>query len=387
MRGRYVVLPVLTLAAALAWGPVDAGRRKDKRRDTPRAAASLPVDSAAASRLRTELGNRFRVKHSDHYRVAYDTDEHFVDFHIRLFEAAHASFKTFFESSGFTLKKLDGRMEAVMFVDRDDFGRYARSLDPKLDRAGGFYSGRDNRIVLFDSFTDENYARMSDAIAASERNVLEVRRQLAATERGRKVTLTYSDGRRETFTRKQALARVRSEQQALRRKRRELEDHFMDRNLTTTIHECVHQLAYNLGVQNPQADNPKWLGEGLATYFETMGYRDAGPSGRRNPERYKAWRSAQDSGALIPLERLLVRDDLFDVSAATARVAYGQAWALVHYLFEKRPEQFFAYLRAVASSRRGTDSRDRARLQLFRKSFGDDLAAFERRWHRAMNRI
>ena len=140
-------------------------------------------------------------------------------------------------------------------------------------------------------------------------------------------------------------------------------------------------------MQNPRADNPKWLGEGLATYFETMGYRDAGPSGRRYPERYKAWRNAHEAGVLIPLERLLVRDDLFDVSASMARVAYGQAWALVHYLFEKRPEQFFAYLRAVAASPRGTENRDRARLALFRKTFGDDLAAFERRWHRAMNRI
>jgi hypothetical protein len=386
------VCPTVCLIAALgavvaAPVPSDAARRETGERQSSSARATLPVDSVAASRLRVELGSRFHVKHSDHYRIAYDTDEHFVDLHARLFEAVYSSFRAFFESSGFRLSKLDQRLEAVMFDDRDTFARYARKIHPKLEAAGGFYSTRENRIVLFDSFTDDNYRRVSDQIAASERNVAEVRRQLAAGERGRSVTLTHSDGHRETLSRKQALAHVRAEQRGLRQRRRELESHFADRNLTSTIHECVHQISYNLGVQSPLADNPKWLGEGLATYFETMGYRDTGPSGRRNPERFKAWQAAEHAGTLIPIDKLLVRDDLFDLSTSSAPTAYGQAWALVHYLFEQRPEQFFGYLRRIADSRGSSERRDSSRLELFRQAFGDDLEAFERRWHRSMSQL
>jgi hypothetical protein len=87
------------------------------------------------------------------------------------------------------------------------------------------------------------------------------------------------------------------------------------------------------------------------------------------------------------MDRLVTSDDVFDVAKSTAATAYGQAWALVHYLFEEHPEEFFAYLRRVADSRAATGRRDASRIDLFRQAFGDDLAAFERRWHRYMSRL
>src|SRR5262245_63767441 len=40
-------------------------------------------------------------------------------------------------------------------------------------------------------------------------------------------------------------------------------------NLSTTIHEATHQIAFNSGCHRRFADNPVWLAEGLAMYFET----------------------------------------------------------------------------------------------------------------------
>ena len=37
----------------------------------------------------------------------------------------------------------------------------------------------------------------------------------------------------------------------------------------TIVHEAVHQLAYNSTLQRRMADNPYWVSEGLATYFES----------------------------------------------------------------------------------------------------------------------
>src|SRR5262249_26146628 len=39
-------------------------------------------------------------------------------------------------------------------------------------------------------------------------------------------------------------------------------------NLTTVIHEATHQIAFNSGCHRRSADNPVWLVEGLAMYFE-----------------------------------------------------------------------------------------------------------------------
>ena len=368
----------------------DGPRRKSGGSAGPSKFA-LPVDAEAESRLRSEFGRRFSLRRTAHYTIAYDADPVVVAFHARLFEAVHDSFRAFFEAGGFRMPPLAHRLEAVMFAEREAFNAYARRVSPGLAAAAGFYSMRTDRIVLFDSFTDASYRKASANLTAAERNIAEVRNQLAVRKRGEQVILKYHDGSSLTLGRAKALRMVREKERELRAGRRELERHFADRNLTTTIHECVHQLAYNLGVQSPLADNPKWLGEGLATYFETMGYRAQGDSGQINPTRLDAWREAAAGGRLIPLERLIGDDSVFDVTSSSASTAYGQAWALVHYLLEKKPEPFFDYLRRTAASRRSGHGQSQGqgqsaeRLRIFKAAFGNDLSSFDRRWRRYMS--
>src|SRR5213076_2929676 len=40
-------------------------------------------------------------------------------------------------------------------------------------------------------------------------------------------------------------------------------------NVATVVHEATHQIAFNSGLHTRQADNPLWLTEGMAMYFET----------------------------------------------------------------------------------------------------------------------
>src|SRR4029078_11637531 len=42
-----------------------------------------------------------------------------------------------------------------------------------------------------------------------------------------------------------------------------------ERTVATIIHEATHQLAYNSGLEARFADNPFWVSEGIALYFET----------------------------------------------------------------------------------------------------------------------
>lgn len=380
---------VLSLSVATA---AHAGKRADgrsARAGSHRAAAPAgpPVDREAAERLRSELGHEFYVRHTPHFRIAYNTGIEFADFHGDLFEAVYRSFRDFFEKSGFALEPPGGRLEVVLFDSREQFTRYAAARNPEAQRSGGFYSSRENRIAFFDSLSDEHYRRTSQKLESVEESIRARRAEIGSLERTASVTFTYADGRSETYPKKRALAVVAEQQRDLREERRRIRAFYEDRNLSTTIHECVHQLAYNLGVQSLRADNPKLLGEGLATYFETMGYTDLGPTGNRNPTRFKAYRAAREAGRLYGLEQLLTRDDLFDVNGSAAETAYAQSWALVQYLFDEHAEAFLDYLRAAARPRSSDTSAERWRVRLFSRSFGEDLPGFEKKWRAYMRRF
>ena len=66
-----------------------------------------------------------------------------------------------------------------------------------------------------------------------------------------------------------------------------------ERNVATIIHEATHQLAYNCGLQKRFADNPMWVSEGLATFFESPDLRNPGrwrTIGRVNRVNLMRWR-------------------------------------------------------------------------------------------------
>lgn len=342
----------------------------------PAAVDLIRAEVEAERQLRAELGTGFKLRRTDHFRIAYDTGEEFAEFHGGLFEAVYAAFHDFFAHSGFRISAPARRLEAVLFDTREEFRRYAVSRDPQLGESGGFYGSAENRIAFFDSFQDPQYRRLRERIGITEAQMRDTRSRLAQIESDT-VTITHADGRRRTVSHARASRILDRKERRVARDRRELNSYFRDRNLTTTIHECVHQLAFNSGVQRIGADNPKWLGEGIATYFETVGYRDVGPTGSRNPERTAAYRQAQASGSLIPLAELLAGDHLFSTTTAAAATAYGQAWALVSYLLAERPAAFFGYLRGVAVPGAGDPAPGTARVAAFRAAFGDDLAAVE----------
>ena len=383
INARRITAVLISLGFAAALVGANAAEARKRGREGGSTGDAARIDESGTSALLRELGADFEVHHTAHYRIAHDTGAQYAELHGVLFEAVYRAFHEFFQASGFRLREPGGRLDGVIFADRTAFGAYARKSHPKIENAGGFYSSANNRIALFNSFSDADYERMVRSIETAETSLRHVRKQVAESNAAR-LTLKSSDGSREELTREQALARLRTEQRSLRAKRRQLDGHFGDLNLTTTIHECVHQLSYNLGVQSLSADNPKWLSEGLATYFETVGYRDVGPSGNRNPQRFKSYREAQQGGRLIRLRDLLTRDELFDVSKSAATTAYGQSWALVHFLLDTHAEQFFSYLHRVARTGHASSERAATRLKMFEDAFGQDIATTEKRWHAYM---
>ena len=162
-----------------------------------------------------------------------------------------------------------------------------------------------------------------------------------------------------------------------------------ERDVSTIIHEAVHQLAFNSGLQNRLADNPKWMSEGLAMFFESPD--------RRNPDRWRSvggvnpvnlrrlWaysrRRPEDS-----LLSLIADDGRFD-SPSTAADAYGEAWALTYFLMRTRSDDYRAYLAEIADGPPLARSTRRERIETFERHFGPDLSRLDASFVRYMSKV
>src|SRR5271157_3294097 len=123
-------------------------------------------------------------------------------------------------------------------------------------------------------------------------------------------------------------------------------------NLLTLVHETAHQLSFNTGILNRQADLPVCVSEGLATYVELWRPGVKNAIGGVNRPRMEALRQAVD---WIQIGDLLADDTAFEPK--TAQLAYAESWLLVHYLLRasSRQPRFRQYLAKVQGSNKPAD--------------------------------
>jgi hypothetical protein len=121
-------------------------------------------------------------------------------------------------------------------------------------------------------------------------------------------------------------------------------------NLFTLIHETLHLLSFNTGVFSRELDVPACISEGLATYGEFWRPKVKGKSGTRlgttNGKRLQIFDARAGDGRWIPIPDLFAKDGFFE-DEDTVHLAYGEAWALVHYLLKPNAKplaRFHAYL-------------------------------------------
>jgi Protein of unknown function (DUF1570) len=144
-------------------------------------------------------------------------------------------------------------------------------------------------------------------------------------------------------------------------------------NVATVVHEATHQIAFNCGLHTRFADNPLWLTEGMAMYFETpdlesrAGWRTVGRPNAlrlRQFQEYARDRRPPDSlGTLIGSDARLT-------DAGTAGDAYAEAWALSYFLIKTRRQDYVGYLDRLAGKRRLFWDTPEARRAEFEAAFG-----------------
>ncbi len=288
--------------------------------------------------LLAEMPAGFRVHHTAHYLIVYNTSRAYAQWSGALYERLHRAFYNFWEGLRIPLQPAPP-LVAVVLRDEASYAQYSRQeLGDAAPAIIGYYSLKTNRISTYD--------------------------------------LTGTEGLPTTGRRGNSLKHIQ----------RILSQPAAERTVATVIHEATHQLAFNSGLQNRFADNPLWLSEGVALYFESpdlgsqRGWRKIGALNHvrlRHLQRYLPRRPADS------LMSLLSTDDRFR-DPQQADDAYAEAWALCYFLIRSRPEAFADYLTQIGQKPPLGEDEPQQRIEQFQQAFQIDLPTLDAEFLRAV---
>jgi hypothetical protein len=285
------------------------------------------TSTVLAKQLQHELEGPFEVVTTKHYVICTSARKKYAQWCGNLFERLYSSFHNHWKQRGMKLSEPEFPLVAIVFATEKEFARFA-TQDAGADAATakGYYSIATNRMVLYD-LTAADSRPMGDA---------DIDKQLAA--------VPY--------------------------------------NIATVVHEATHQIAFNSGMHTRFADNPLWLVEGMAMYFETpdlsnkSGWKTAGAV---NGERLAQFRDFVSAGRrkADSLKTLISSDARFNDSEQMAD-AYAEAWVLSYFLIRTKKDAYVKYLNTLSEKPPLVGDAPEERLAEFRKAFGEDLNQLEK---------
>lgn len=304
-----------------------------KRRASDDAPFEMLDSKQVAADLLEELGEEFKIHTTANYVVAYNTSQAYAQWCGALYERLFRAFQTYWKSKGLELDSPDGPLVALVFDTREAFQAHARR-DLGVDPGGmiGYYNVRTNRVNMYD---------LTGVSLNSAARINQVLMQPQA-----------------------------------------------ERTVATIVHEATHQLAYNTGLQTRYADNPFWVSEGLAVFFETpdlrskSGWRGIGEVNRVNLAQFRRYVRQRPADSLATL----LSDDARFRDGKTSADAYAEAWALNYFLLRRHGERYTQYLSKLAERTPLIELDGQQRLDEFVATFGP-LAEFDREFLRYMTRI
>jgi hypothetical protein len=247
-----------------------------------------------------------------------------------MFERLRNGFLAHWERERVELTPNTWPLPILVLQNKGQFREYAiRDGAAEAAETFGYYSARTNRVVMYDLTADEGGLPLGEAT------------------------------QRDEITRR--LSRVPA-------------------SVATLVHEAVHQLAFNTGLQVRYADNPMWVSEGLAMYFETPDFNSGGrwtSAGKVNPWRLKEFQQSVADRRADSLVTLIQNEDRFR-DAGRASAAYAESWVLVRYLATRRKEEWREYVKGLRDRPVLVFASAEERVAEFKKVFGEDLAGLDR---------
>ncbi len=344
----------------------------------------------------------FRVD-GTHFVLDASTDIAFAKDVAVSLEEVFAAYRTYFAIR----RNADRKVKVYVFGDRDEYVRFQqrRHGDAVLNPA--YYHPGENYIAAFNMVQKDEERRVRTEILQLERAIegfradvvtaerrvdslaLDLRRRIQAAAAENRRVIRAAGGpemaarlqevdrqerdllldlkRQETEAQKQLSDARKRADEAIANNRK-----VIDRNekvLATQnramfemlYHEGFHAFATNfLWEGSGQKEFPRWLHEGMATYFE-MSAVEGGEliHGAPHPAFHKLFQEKAILNALVPVDRLVTGGpEHFLVThrsqAARSTAYYAQSWALAHFLTSRATrDQIAAYVGEVLSGRDG----------------------------------
>ncbi len=353
----------------IAWrDPRQRARAAAGLRDLERAGYPPPADEVAIAATMDLLGRGFERVDSAYFTLISDADRNAVRERLGVLERARDQFFRAMQRLGVSVIPPEHRLIVVLFAEHDAYRAFAATHDRvEAEWVAGYYAGLSNRAVFFEDASGPAFIRAEAELDAAAERVYLLRREASKARRA-----NQSD-------RARALAdEAAHAAAALNAERERLRSLIAGTTTAKTVHEAVHLLAFNTGVQSRAVEQPFWLTEGLATSFETSAPHAAFGPDRAGEARSEELARAIETGALVPLAELVSRADAPTASPSTTEAAYAQARSLFVYLHRTARQSLAAYIDDLFNEPPGrmTDNR---RRELFERRFGD-IARVERRW-------
>jgi len=350
MRSRRLIRALAATVAAAALLPAPTATAHG---DRP-VVATPPITSETLSDLEDKLGPGFRTYRAKGFAVLSDADASWVRARLGLLTRTRHEYERFFRSLDVPLSAPPEELRCVIFAEHADYRRFAQRVDKTVPPwAGGYYTPLANRVVLFNEETSPVLLDMLDELREQEALVEQAERdQLEAARGGDRERAERIEGWLDT-----ASATVRANAEKMREQVHAI-------SAAKLVHETVHLLAYNTGVQSANRLDPIWFTEGLATSFETDGSAGAfGPKLRYLPREEFVDR-LKEEGALLDPAALV---GLHVVPDEAVEPLYAQSYALFTYLARRKSDELAAFIRDL----RGREGVVEDGLGLFREHFGE----------------
>jgi hypothetical protein len=292
--------------------------------------------------LREQLAPGFQIFKTKHYVIVYNTSGAYATWVGELFERLYRGFYNYWQRHHrWELQEPRFPLVAVVFRDKSSYLQFAeREVGESAQAMIGYYNMKTNRMAMYD-LTGVNEVAPSSANTSNARIINHI------------------------------LSQPRAE-----------------RTVATIVHEAVHQIAYNSGLQVRLADNPRWLSEGLAMYFESPDFssRAGWSMGKVNYHNFGKFAQYLPRRPEDSLTRLIASDSRL-LQGSLAADAYPESWALTYFLMKARKDDFRNYLQDLAKLPPLGESSERQRVELFKQHFGQDLQELDKDFIRFMHKV
>jgi len=366
LSGRFILVISTLALAAMGSGPATLLAERNEPH-AARSSGHIPLDLGAINETLAQTGPGYRLMETRRFAVLSNCDARWTRARAELFERTFDQFSKAMARLDLVVQEPEHKLVCLLINDHADYAAFARTHDGVEARwIPGYYASQSNRVVFYNDETSPAFTRAARRLEEADRAITIAERERFGEDRPGRGFEAEKHRRRVDAQRAVLVSEVSRASDA------------------KAIHEAVHLIAFNCGIQSRSRQYPLWLTEGLATVFETEEpYHAFGPL---KPME----RRDQELAALIREDRLISFAELVAMNSIPATIepeeadlpqrVYAQSHSLFAWLYRYETEALSGYLRDIADERPGRIS-PRRHSEMFEARFGDPRA-LQRQWER-----